>query len=62
MKQQFTAYDRDLYPEYDNSEYLDYEKVSTGLSSVVCKYGYKVNNKWVKKKEIKFIGNTREDK
>jgi hypothetical protein len=53
MKQQFTAYDRELYPEYDNSEYLDHEKVSTGLSSDICSYGYRINNKWVKKSDYK---------
>lgn len=40
-KVQFTAWDEEHYPEFNNSLYLDYERVKTGLSSEICKYGYK---------------------
>ena len=54
---QFTAHDRELFPECDNAEYLEYENVSTGLSAEICSYGYqKINNgkiEWVKRKDLK---------
>ena len=55
-REQFTAYDGDLHPECDNSEYLDYEKVKTGLSNDICKYGYKITEgtkyRWITKSEV----------
>jgi hypothetical protein len=43
IKEQFTRYDaEELHPECNNSEYLEYKKVTSGLGSEICSYGYKV--------------------
>ena len=51
MRQQFTRWDSENFPKFDNSEYLDYEQVTTGLSSELCSYGYKIEGRWVKRQE-----------
>jgi hypothetical protein len=52
IKKQFTRYDEELSPMCDNVEYLDFEKVSTGLSTEICSYGFRYKNKWIKKIDI----------
>ena len=37
---QFGAWEREHHPEADDREHLEYERVSTGLSSGICAYGY----------------------
>ena len=38
---QFTAYHSLLFPDIENNEeYLDFERVSTGLSTDICAYGF----------------------
>lgn len=39
-RQQFGGWDRALFPQFDNAEYLEYERVSTGLSSGIITFGY----------------------
>jgi len=57
IREQFSAYDGDLHPECDNRDYLDYEKVDSGLSEGIIKYGYKqlgpgTRYRWVKKSDV----------
>ena len=54
---QFTAWDSDRWPEYDNSRYLIYEDVDSGLSKEICKYGFQEKlidgkRRWVPLAEI----------
>lgn len=53
---QFTRHDQESFPECDNPEYLEYRKVSTGLSTEICSYGYRQVSdnkiKWVKRKDL----------
>lgn len=57
VRRQFTRWDTENYPECNNAEYLEYERVETGLSSEIIAYGYReeeqVGNvtkfKWIKK-------------
>jgi hypothetical protein len=50
---QFTAYDAENYPEYNNSKYLEYKTIKTGISEAICCYGYKKNGKWITLEEVK---------
>jgi hypothetical protein len=58
-KRQFTKHDSELHPECNNSRYLDYQKVTTGLSESVISYGYilidKISYRWITKVEAKNI-------
>jgi hypothetical protein len=57
--EQFTRWDRENNPQYDNEEYLDYKEVHSGLSSAICSYGYKetINGRtfWLKKCDVPTI-------
>lgn len=39
-RRQFTAWDRWHHFQFDTPEYIEHERISTGLSSDVCSYGY----------------------
>jgi hypothetical protein len=41
VREQFTAFDERHRPDCDNADYLEYVRVSTGLSSEIISYGYK---------------------
>ena len=58
IREQFSRYDaEELHPECNNSEYLDYKKVVSGISKEICSYGFKVIDEkgkyfWAKKTDI----------
>ena len=59
-RSQFTGYDSDFFPEIANNvEYLEYETISTGLSTQVCSYGYQrvegTKHTWIKILEAKAL-------
>jgi len=59
IREQFTAYDCEYYPEINNAEYLEYETKKTSLSEAICSYGYRHNGKWItikKAKELSELG------
>ena len=55
IEEQFTAYDKELHPECNNSEYLVYRTIDTGLSREVCSFGIRQRSgnkyKWIKRKK-----------
>ena len=55
IRTQFTRWDAETFPKYNNSEYLEYERVNSDLSSYIISYGYKVIDgtkyHWIKKKK-----------
>lgn len=38
---QFDRWDKEHYPEINNSDYLDYKEVNTGHSKEVCSFGWR---------------------
>ncbi len=40
VRTQFTRWDEGLHPECDNAEYLEYERVKSGISEGILSYGY----------------------
>ncbi len=56
IKEQFTRYDaEELHPECNNSEYLEYKEVISGLGSAICSYGFKVIDEKEGQKEYKYF-------
>jgi hypothetical protein len=54
-RQQFTAWNGYQLPQFNNPQYLEYERVKSGISEEICTYGYFDTDKktWVKLSEVK---------
>lgn len=54
-RRQFTHYDSQVHQECDNKEYLEYEWVTTGVSTELCAFGFQIQEgtkyKWISLKD-----------